>query len=189
MSLLLRPPLQTNQFNWITMATTLGAAEAVEMSSNLTVGIKWPNDLVLHGRKLAGVLAESAFSGQRLEYAVVGLGLNVNIDFAEHPGLSEVATSLRAELARAVDMTSLLATILARMEHHYLALKQGLSPQPAWARRLITLGQLVTATRADGSTISGIAEQVFPDGALRIRLQDERLELLQAGDVTLRESI
>lgn len=185
MSLLLRPALQASQVNWITMAATLGTAEAVELSSDLTVGIKWPNDLILRGRKLAGVLAESAFSGPQLEYVVVGLGLNVNTDFAGHPELAQVATSLRTELARVVDISALLAAILARIEHHYLALKQGLSPQPAWTQRLVNLGRPVTATAANGQQLSGVAYQVQPDGGLCIRLPDGRHEVIQAGDITL----
>lgn len=186
MSLLLRPPLAAEQINWLTMSLALGAAEGVEQVCGLAVDIKWPNDLELHGRKLAGILAEGAFDRDRLSFAVVGLGLNANMTFDAQPDLRASATSLRAELGRPVDFPPLLAAILAATERHYLALQQGISPVPAWRARLVTLNKVVDARMEDGRQVAGRAVDVLPDGALCIQVAGGAVEIVRASDVTLR---
>jgi BirA family biotin operon repressor/biotin-[acetyl-CoA-carboxylase] ligase len=95
MSLLLRPQLDPIHIHLLTMACSLGIVDGIRDSTGLSVGVKWPNDIVTLPeptralrqpvRKLAGLLTESAFSGERMEYAVVGMGINVNLDFADLP--------------------------------------------------------------------------------------------------------
>lgn len=185
-SLLLRPQVAGEQIAWLTMCLALGAVAGVEQVCGLAPDIKWPNDLEVRGRKLAGILAEGAFDHGRLSFAVVGLGLNANVDFEGHPDLQASATSLRAELGRPVDLTALLAAVLAHTERHYLALRRGVSPLPAWRARLATLGQAVEARGSDGRLIAGQAVDVLSDGALCIQLADNRVEIVRATDVTLR---
>lgn len=185
-SLLLRPRLQTRALSWITMCLALGVVEGVEDVCSLRPDLKWPNDVELQGRKLAGILAEGALQGGSLQYAVVGAGINVNLDFSSQPGLGVTATSLQTVLGRAVALEPLLATVLGRTEQHYLAMKAGISPVPAWQRRLVTLGRQVEAQLADGRRLQGSAEAVLEDGALRVRLDDGQAEVLHAGDVSLR---
>jgi len=162
LSLLLRPDMDSRRIPWLTMCLALGAAEAIETTCGLRPDIKWPNDLELSGRKLAGILAEGAFNRGRLVHAIMGLGLNVNIDFSLQPELVASAASLQAALGRPLGLTGLLAAILNRVEQHYLALKAGVSPQPAWSARLITLGRPVRAKAADGRTIRGQASHTLP---------------------------
>jgi BirA family biotin operon repressor/biotin-[acetyl-CoA-carboxylase] ligase len=187
LSLLLRPNL-TNEFTpWVTMTLALGAAEAIAQVCGLAVDIKWPNDLQWQGRKLAGVLAEGAFTGNRLDYVIAGIGLNVAIDFSSQPELADSAVSLQAAADRPVDPVELLAALLERTERHYLALRAGHSPLAAWQARLHTLGRPVVARAANGQIHSGIARAVLPDGALRIDLDGGGSAVVRASDVTLRE--
>lgn len=186
LSVLLRPDLPGEQVPWLTMCMTLGAADAVAATCGLRPDIKWPNDLELEGRKLAGILAEGAFSGDRLDYVVVGLGLNANIDFDSQPELRAVATSLQQALGYAVDPNALLAEVLNCVEARYLAMRRGVSPVAAWAARLVTLGRPVVAQASDGRRLAGLASRVLPDGALCIRLDDGTEEIVRAVDVTLR---
>ncbi len=81
-SLLLRPVLPPEHVSWVTMCLALGAAEAIETVCGLRPDLKWPNDLEWQGRKLAGILAESAFTGNHLDYVIAGIGLNVAVDFS-----------------------------------------------------------------------------------------------------------
>lgn len=185
LSLLLRPALPGEQVPWITMGLALGAAEGVEQVCGLRPDLKWPNDLELQGRKLAGILAEGAFCAGRLSYVVAGLGLNANVDFSAQPGLQARATSLQQELGRPVDVGALLVAILEHTEKHYLALCRGNSPVPAWSSRLVTLNRTVTAQLPGGEMISGIACGVLSDGALRLRLEDGSEEIMRSVDVTL----
>ncbi len=186
LSLLLRPALPATHIAWVTMALSLGAAEAINQLYGVEVGIKWPNDLQWHGRKLAGVLAEGAFLGNRLDYVVAGIGINLAVDFSTQPELVDIAVSLHQAADQAIDAAALLAALLHRTEHHYHLLQAGHSPLPAWKERLHTLGQPVTATGANGETITGTAHDVEADGALRIALPDGGWRLIRAGDVSLR---
>jgi BirA family biotin operon repressor/biotin-[acetyl-CoA-carboxylase] ligase len=186
LSMLLRPVLDAQYLAWLTMCVALGTVQAIEDVCRVFPQLKWPNDLEWRGRKLAGILAEGSFSGDRLDYTVVGLGLNVNIDFRSRPDLAEQAISLQEITGDHVDPASILVAVLERTEGHYLALRQGVSPVPAWTARLVTLGQPVVATTGDGQVIHGLAEQVMPDGALTIRLADGSETSIRALDVTIR---
>ena len=171
MSLLFRPPVAAHLAVQLTMCLGLGAVEGIEDVTGLRPALKWPNDLVLGGRKLGGMLSETRLVGDRLDWVVLGLGLNVNLDFSGAPSslpdLSQVATSLSLALGRRVDRLRLLAAILLHCEAWYdrwlLAQKQpavgagkytvfnGAGLLEAWAARLDTLGRRVTAAMAGGS--------------------------------------
>lgn len=188
LSLLLRPNLPAAHIAWVTMALSLGAVEAIEQCCGLRVDIKWPNDLQWQGRKLAGVLAEGAFAGNRLDYVAAGIGLNLTADFSNQPELVGMAVSLHEAAGRAVDPALLLAALLNHTERHYHLLQAGHTPLPAWKERLHTLGRTVMASTADGEIITGVACDVEPDGALRIELPEGGYRVVYAGDVSLRSA-
>ncbi len=143
LSLLLRPDLPGEHTPWVTMTLALGRGRGHRSRSAAShVDIKWPNDLQWQGRKLAGVLAEGAFTGGRLDYVIAGIGLNVAIDFSAQPELADSAVSLHTRRGPGRSTRStLLAALLERTEQHYLALRDGQSPLPAWQARLHTLGR------------------------------------------------
>jgi len=136
-------------------------------------------------RKAGGILCESAFIGERIEYAVVGLGLNVNVDFADQPELREIAASLMAQLGREIDRLGVLAAVVERFAARFDQLCSD-DLHAAWSDRLVTLGQRVEA-RAGDSVWIGRAEAVDADGALLLRTDDGRLHRLLAADVTVRQ--
>jgi BirA family biotin operon repressor/biotin-[acetyl-CoA-carboxylase] ligase len=186
MSLLFRPawlaPTQTGQ---LTMLCALAAADAVAEVAGLQPGLKWPNDLLLDGKKLAGVLTELSFAGDKLAWAVVGVGLNVNADFAGQADLAATATSLSMAVGRPVSRLRLLHAYLAGVEARYEALRTGRSPHREWAARLATLGQAVAVHAPDG-VYQGIAEGVDEAGALLLRQSSGEVVRILAGDVTLK---
>jgi biotin-[acetyl-CoA-carboxylase] ligase BirA-like protein len=120
-SVLLRPALPAVQAGQLTMCLGLGAVEAIESATGLRPALKWPNDLLLEGRKLGGMLAELRTAGDRVEYAVLGLGLNVNLGFEEAANSTacERWISLSTVLGHDVDRVELLAEILARCQAWY----------------------------------------------------------------------
>jgi BirA family biotin operon repressor/biotin-[acetyl-CoA-carboxylase] ligase len=197
MSLVLRAALPPAGAARLTMLCSLGAAQAVQSLTGLPVGVKWPNDLVItrgdRERKLAGLLTETSLVGDRLDFAVVGLGINVNVDPATLGPVMVPATSLQAELGAPVDRAALLLAILRRIEALYPDPAGEPGPwqdaQPAihaaWADRLVTLGRQVTV-RGPDTIHHGVAEGVDRDGALLLRDMAGNLHRLVIGDVSLR---
>ena len=185
LSLLFRPPLDAGQASRLTMLCGLAAAEAVESCTGLHPDLKWPNDLWLGDEKLAGMLSEIGLTGERLDYVVVGLGLNANFDPQAVEGSGPRATSLLRALGHPVDRLALLAALLERVAVHYAASRAGDAPLDAWRARLVTLGRRVTVSEP-GSRYDGVAESTDADGALIVRLDDGARLTVHAGDVTLR---
>jgi BirA family biotin operon repressor/biotin-[acetyl-CoA-carboxylase] ligase len=194
MSLLLRPKLPPTLAYRLTMLTGLVAADAIEQVTSLKVGLKWPNDIVIDKStvpdtqypilKLGGILTETSISGSEIEYAVVGLGLNVNVDFSAREDLPE-ATSLMTELGHEVDRLEMLHTIVERFAARYAVIDRDDHLHNDWAARLVMLGRQIVARRGEES-VAGLAEGVDESGALLIRQDNGALQRIDAADVTLR---
>ncbi|MDI7275788.1 MAG: biotin--[acetyl-CoA-carboxylase] ligase [Anaerolineae bacterium] len=180
-SLVFYPTFEARDAFRLTMLASLACVQAVQEQTGLRPEIKWPNDLLLQGKKLAGILSELGQAGDRL-YAVVGIGLNVNVDFSPWPELREQATSLREALGRPVPRLPILQATLRRMEAGYDRLRTGASPFDEWMANLATLGQSVQVTTPEG-TFEGKASGVDPDGALQVTLPDGSTRRVLAGDV------
>jgi BirA family biotin operon repressor/biotin-[acetyl-CoA-carboxylase] ligase len=186
-SLIFRPPLAADQVQQLTMVCGLAVVDAVAATTGLQAGLKWPNDILVGGDKVGGILSEVELRGERVEYAVVGIGLNVNQGPEQLPqGLAIPASSLSIELGRDVDRLALLRAVLQAVERRYLALRQGASPHEEWAQRLTMLGQTVVVSQGE-ERLEGLAEGVAADGALLLRLPDGQQHRVLAGDVSLRE--
>jgi BirA family biotin operon repressor/biotin-[acetyl-CoA-carboxylase] ligase len=185
MSLLLRPPLRPPQAQRVTMICSLAVLRALGAVCSLEARIKWPNDIVIADAKLGGVLTELGVGAGRLDYVVVGIGLNVNLDVSRLPRLASPATSLSSELGYLVSRPRLLLAYLQHVDDLYARLREGWSPRVAWRDALATLGREVTVGLPEG-TLHGVAEDVDDDGALLLRTEDGDLQRVLAGDVTLR---
>ena len=185
-SLVLRPTLSAAQAARLTMLAGVAAAEAIEAVAGVPAALKWPNDLLLGGRKAGGILVESGLAGDRLDYAVVGIGLNVSA--APPPEAVQFPATAVAEAAgRPVDRLALLVQLLAALEKWYAAAVEGPALPAAWQARLAWLGEAVTAHTAEGE-LTGVAEGVDEDGALLLRLASGERRRLWAADVRLRQS-
>jgi BirA family biotin operon repressor/biotin-[acetyl-CoA-carboxylase] ligase len=182
MSLVLYPFLSPSQAPLLTMASALAVAYAVEETSHLAVRFKWPNDILLAEKKLGGILTEISITGDTVDYAIVGIGLNVNLDPGQIPEIQGTATSISAELGRDVSRLKLLRAILRFLETQYLALQRGQSPCQEWAARLTTLGQWVEVSTPWGQE-SGYATGVGCDGTLIVRRNDGTEAHITLGDV------
>jgi len=182
-TLLLRPKTLP-AFRQLAMITPLAIVEAVEMLAGVRCDIKWPNDVQVRGKKLAGVLIEAETDGAA-PFALVGAGINVNFDPSAYDEIRDIATSLLAETGREHDREALLAEYLLRFERLYAGATDAEFVRDRWRARLVTLGQRVTATTPAGAT-GGIAEDVDEDGSLLIRTDAGALVTIEAGDVTLR---
>ncbi|PWH19920.1 MAG: biotin--[acetyl-CoA-carboxylase] ligase [Ardenticatenia bacterium] len=186
-SILFRPTfLLPNRAQWVTMVCALAIADAVYEVTGLRPNLKWPNDVLLRDKKLAGILTEIEISQEnKIAWVIVGMGLNVNVDFSQLPELSGTAISLSEAIGRPVARLPLLTSLLSHVERRYEALRAGHSPVSEWAAHLLPLGQEVTVVAPEG-TFSGFAESVDETGALLLHLPDGRTISILVGDVTLR---
>jgi len=175
-SILFRPALPPAQSHRLMMVCGLAAAEAVEEMTGITVLSKWPNDLLLKGKKFAGMLVETAILGDEVIWLIAGLGVNVNFCFSEGDTLSQTATSLFAVTGRAFDRAGLLAATLAWVHHWYGRLSAPDLLQ-AWSARCTTLGERVCLETPEG-LVEGIAEAIDETGALWVRLENGERRLV-----------
>jgi BirA family biotin operon repressor/biotin-[acetyl-CoA-carboxylase] ligase len=180
-SILLRPELATRDAGQLTILSSVAMADAVEAIAGFRPQIKWPNDLVVDGRKLGGLLIETEPTGQRLAWAVIGIGINVNHECDDFsPGLRALATSLRIITGRAHRRADLLVALLRAFSTR-LALPFA-ETREAWAASSLTLGQRVTLTTLRG-TRHGQAVGLDPSGALLLRGESGEVEVITAGDM------
>ena len=174
-STILRPPLDVLPLMPLLAALTV--AGGIEVSTGAVPDLKWPNDILLHGKKLAGILLERpAGSG-----VVLGVGVNVN---QSREDLLEGGTSLAVELGHELEREPLLAAILNDLSNAYeRADREGVGwILPGWRSRSSMLGKAVAFHR-EGALIRGVAEDVLEDGALRVRLDDGSRISVIAGEV------
>ncbi len=167
-SVLTRPEIPVAVAHLVTTALALGALEACDSLAGVRPGLKWPNDLVVEDRKLAGVLAESVVAGDRLEAVVVGMGLNVRTGAAPSE-VADTAVALEDLCGSAVDRRELLASVLTRFAYwmNQIEAAAGQAELVDSARQeSATLGRRVSVELSDGSVLEGLAEDLDGQGAL-----------------------
>jgi BirA family biotin operon repressor/biotin-[acetyl-CoA-carboxylase] ligase len=183
LSIILYPPLA--YLPSLIMVASLAVARSIEQVTNLKAQIKWPNDVLLNDKKICGILVESDVRGNKVDYAVIGIGINVNLKLSDFPRIAPLATSLSREMGSDVPRLKIIRGLLAEAEKLYLALPDGDSVFKQWRDRLVTLGKEVQVSSGE-AVHKGIAESVAADGSLLLRRPDGSLLKIVAGDVTLR---
>jgi BirA family biotin operon repressor/biotin-[acetyl-CoA-carboxylase] ligase len=187
LSVILRPAIQPHDAPSLTLLGAVAVAEAIEEVTGLAAGVKWPNDLIVRGRKVGGILGELAAEASHLHYVVLGIGVNVNhAEESLGPEMRHIATSLRIETGRLVDRTAMIRSLCESLDRWYNCfLSEGPAPIIERLRqRCLTLGQRVVARSGD-QQLRGLAVDLDHAGALLIRDADQQLHRLIAGDVTL----
>ena len=183
-SVVLRPDARVAPL--LTIVGCLAVQDAVRELTGLECSIKWPNDVQAGGGKLCGVIAEGRTDTAGKGAAVLGIGLNLDLDLSQLPELAGIATSLRAETGQAIDVRSAAAAVFRNIEALYADADAGGDVAGRWRRALGTLGRRVTV-RSREVTLSGVAEDVDHAGRLLLRSDDGVLHALSEGDVTLAE--
>lgn len=168
------------------MVASLAVARCIEKVGGLETQIKWPNDVLIKGKKVCGILIESDIRGNAVDYAVIGIGINVNLLPVDFPEIAATATSLAQELGREISQREMIRCLLVEAENLYLALPEGDSVFREWRDRLVTLGKEVELISGKTS-YKGVAESVANDGSLLLRQPDGNLIKIVAGDVSLRQ--
>jgi BirA family transcriptional regulator, biotin operon repressor / biotin---[acetyl-CoA-carboxylase] ligase len=191
LSLFLRPHQPPREFPLFSLATSVAVVEAIEKVTGLSPAIKWPNDILLDHRKVAGILLESETGGGQTPPLVIGIGLNVNLDHSDlPPELQPTAGSLKMALGHEVDRTVLVCTLLETLSEQILLLQEGKADLliQAMKQKCQTLGKKVRVD-TPRQAFEGRAEEIQDDGGLMIRMGDGNLRKILIGDIThLRES-
>lgn len=186
-SVLLRPDLPPQAVTQLTVAAATALSRAIRQQTDLATEIKWPNDILVQGRKVAGVLTELSAELDHVNHAVLGIGLNVNLTTGDFPPeLRKLATSLKVGAGRPVRRAELAAAILRELDRDYGRIGRGQFPAVAdeWEGQCTTLGRHVSIRLGD-RRVTGRAESLDQDGVLQLRTDHGHLERITGGDVSL----
>ena len=180
LSVILRPDI--SMLHKLIMVASLAISHSIKKVTGLDAQIKWPNDVLINGKKISGILIENGWRGNVLDYAVIGIGVNVNFRPDDYSDIKETATSLSNESGNDISILTIARQLLVELDRLYLS---GDSVFEEWRRNLITLGKEVRVT-SGGMVNAGIAETVDRDGRLILRQANGSLLKISAGDVTLK---
>ncbi len=179
MSVILRPDLE--QLPQVNMLASLAIVLTIERAVGLRSAVKWPNDVLIRGRKVAGILVENHFAGQELQASIVGIGLNTSLDVGRHPEIAAIATSLSAEAGRDVRRDDVLRLLLQEMDSLYRAVRLGEDIHGRWLPYVETVGRTVRI-RSGAATEEGLAQSVNADGSITLRRADGSLVTMITGE-------
>lgn len=185
MSVILKPDIPPHQAPQFTLIAAVAICRAIEETSGVEVRIKWPNDLLVDGRKVTGILTELQADPDRVQAIILGIGINVNqkpSDFPEE--LADIATSIRVEAGQPVDRAALAAAVLKNIgKYSRLYLEKGFAPIKAlWEANSDTIGRKVNAVMMR-ETVTGIATGITEDGILEILTQDGKTRGIYSADI------
>jgi BirA family biotin operon repressor/biotin-[acetyl-CoA-carboxylase] ligase len=186
LSLVLRPALPPAAVPQVTLMAAVSVARTIEEAGASPAGIKWPNDLQLDGRKVAGILTELEAESERVHFVVLGIGVNLNMVRGDFPReLRETATSLRIATGQAVDRRRFAGRLLSHLAQDYETFLRGgfTALRSEYQRHHVLSGRRVTVGGA--VSVSGVVRGVAPDGALLLETS-RGTERVLAGEVTLR---
>lgn len=187
MSLLLRPELSSDRVSMVTLVMGLAVASACRKMYDLPVGIKWPNDVVINGKKLCGILTEMNMKEMAVEYVVIGTGINVNTkEFPQE--ICRTATSLLLELGKETSRSKLIAECMNYFEKYYEMFLQteDLSLLKEQYNELLLNRNRGVRVLEPGNEYSGTALGINKDGELLVEREDGTRMAVYAGEVSVR---
>ncbi|MFA5375297.1 MAG: biotin--[acetyl-CoA-carboxylase] ligase [Dehalococcoidia bacterium] len=188
-SIVLRPDMKPSEALRLPLVAGVAVAQAIKRNTKLDPRLKWPNDIMLHSKKVGGILTEMNAEMDRLDWVIVGIGLNVNTSRKSFPkGVEGLATSLMEAGMKSIPRVKLLQGILAEFESLYDELvKSGFeSIRAKWKALSNTIGENVVVSMPK-ENVTGLAVDIDSDGALILEKEDGNLEKIIAGVVSLRK--
>ena len=188
-SIVLRPDMKPSEALRLPLVAGVAVVQAIKRNTKLDPKLKWPNDIMLHSKKVGGILTEMSAETDRLDWVIVGIGLNVNTSHKSFPkGVEGIATSLMEAGGKSISRVKLLQDILVEFESLYGELvKSGFEPIRAkWKALSNTIGANVVVSMPTEKVI-GTAVDIDSDGALILKKEDGSLEKIIAGVVSLRK--
>nr|WP_249310341.1 biotin--[acetyl-CoA-carboxylase] ligase [Bacillus sp. FJAT-49736] len=188
MSLVLRPTLPPGKAPQFTLIAAVAVSQAIEDICGISPDIKWPNDLLLNGKKITGILTELQADSDKINAIIMGIGMNVNQKKDDFPlELQQVATSLSIESGKEISRSDLVKRILEKLEKYYLLyLEQGFAPlKLLWESYAVSLGKDIVARTISGN-ISGKALGITDDGVLKIQDNTGKIHEIYSADIEIK---
>jgi BirA family biotin operon repressor/biotin-[acetyl-CoA-carboxylase] ligase len=186
-SVLLRPSLAPSECTQLTAASANALVRAIQSTTGITPEIKWPNDLLIKGKKIAGILTEMSAELEHVRSVVLGIGIDVNQTASEFPAdIRNIATSLKLATGKSVSRADLAEVVLHELDREYARILAGdfAGVAEEWAGYCTTLGKLATIDMGT-RRVRGRAEALDENGALLLRTEHGRIERIIGGEVTL----
>lgn len=186
-TVILRPRENPATAVQLTLMAAIATAAGIERVTGIRPGIKWPNDLLVQGKKVCGILCEMV-AGDEIDHIIIGIGINTNLAFADlPPELRGTATSLRMATGKAIDNKELLREVLQQIDSWYILWqKEGFAPvQGEWNKRNVTLGREIKVDCGDRCYF-GRAVSIDENGALLLREDDGKESKFNFGEVSIR---
>lgn len=187
MSLIVRPNIQLTKAPQLTLLTAVAIVQAVEELTGLNPEIKWPNDILLKGKKVTGILTELQAEADRIHSIIIGIGMNVNQKKEDFPPeIQEIASSLFIEKGEMVSRSSLIKSVFKHFEKLYLLyLEQGFFPiKLLWESYAVSIGKTLRA-RTLTTTIEGRALGITDDGVLKLEDETGYIHYIYSADIEL----
>ncbi|MEH7176657.1 biotin--[acetyl-CoA-carboxylase] ligase [Neobacillus vireti] len=187
MSLILRPNIPLPKAPQLTLITAVAIVQAIEDLTGLIPEIKWPNDILISGKKVTGILTELEAEADRINSVIIGIGINVNQTREDFPSdIEQIATSLLLEKGEKVSRADLIKGIFTNLEKLYLLyLEEGFQPiKLLWESYAISIGKKITA-RTLSHSIIGIAKGITDDGVLMIEDGHGKIHHIYSADIEL----
>jgi BirA family biotin operon repressor/biotin-[acetyl-CoA-carboxylase] ligase len=183
-SIILRPSLAP-----VHLLPAVSSIAVLRTLANLGIkaGIKWPNDVLIEGKKVCGILIENGLEAGELRYSILGIGINVNFNTSIYPEIADIATSISVKLGHEVAVGEVALHLYTELEQIYSGIGAPAGIIEEWSRHMVTIGRRVTADFY-GNRIDGIAEGVNRRGNLVVKLADGSTKEIVAGDVTIANS-
>lgn len=190
LSVVLRPCMPASNITLLPFAAALAVCDAIKKTTQLDAKLRWPNDVTISGKKVAGILIDSSVEAERINYAVIGIGVNANVDssmISLHLKKSIKVTSLSNELGHETSILGLTKEILERLEYYYVELEHRVPHTiiEKWKKNSDILGQKVALMQSN-RTIQGIAADVKDDGSLLVKADNCQDINVVASDIYVR---
>lgn len=189
MSIVLHPVMQPVEAQRLTLLAALAVSRAIEHCTGLDVHIKWPNDIIISDKKACGILTEMSAEMDRINYVIIGIGINVNICREDMPeGIRPIATSLAEEVGHEIDRKALLRAVLQQMDElyaHFTELDYWYQMMDEYRKRCINMGRRAVVASA-GKAWEGDVIDIDDSGALIVLASDGSQQRVISGDVSIR---
>jgi BirA family biotin operon repressor/biotin-[acetyl-CoA-carboxylase] ligase len=188
-SIILRPNIHPGKAQLLTLLTAAATAKTIEAQSGIRPTVKWPNDIMMDGKKVAGILALMSSETDRVNHVVIGIGININMEHSNLPSeLNDIATSIRERRGTPLDRAAFTRALYSSLETCYKGfLRDGQEAAlKTWKKFFDAEGKHVKirgfSRDKDSDILSGICEGIDNDGALLLRLSSGKLERVVSGD-------